>query len=116
MCKSERRLSATPQDDLARLIDRVEKLERHDGTWKLWSILATLVLALALGVGARAQQGQEDLLRAKTIEAEDFLLKGPDGKTRGELTMKDGDPVLQLYGRDRRVLWSTKPTFLIDQR
>ena len=66
-------------DEVQRLIERVGKLEKQNRMWKLGSILAALVLALSVAMATRAQQQHEDTLRAKTVEAEVFLLKDGAG-------------------------------------
>ena len=115
MRKSETGLAA-PQVDLSGLIERVEKLESQNRLWKLGSILAALVLALSVVMGSKAQEQRNEPLRAKTIEAETLLLKDSDGVTRGEWTVTNGVPVLQLYNANGKVLWSTTPSFLIQAR
>jgi hypothetical protein len=109
-------LPAVSEADLRGLIERMGKLERQNRLWKLASILAALVLALSMALGARAQQEHDQPLRAKTVEAETFLLKDSDGVTRGDLTVTNGVPVLQLYNANGKVFWSTTPRLLIQAR
>jgi hypothetical protein len=73
------------------------------------------VLALCVAVGTRAQQ-RDEALRAKTVEAETFLLKDSGGITRGELTVTNGIPVLQLYNATGKVFWSTVPRVVTEVR
>jgi hypothetical protein len=37
-------------------------------------------------------------MRATTVEAQHFLLRDAAGKLMGELAVRDGKPVLELYG------------------
>jgi len=107
---------AVPQVDLSGLIERVEKLESQNRLWKLASVLAALVLALCVAVGTRAQQENNEPLRAKTVETETFLLKDSGGVTRGELTVTNGVPVLQLYNANGKIFWSTTPRVVTELR
>jgi len=115
MHKSETGL-AEPQVDLSGLIERVGKLESQNRLWKVGSILAALALALSVAASTKARQEHDQPLRAKTIEAETLLLKDSGGVTRGEWTVTNGVPVLQLYNANGKVLWSTTPSFLIQAR
>jgi hypothetical protein len=116
MNRSEVGLPAVSEADLQVLIERVGKLERQNRRWKLGSILAAIVLAFSVAAGTRAQQEHDQPLRAKTVEAETFLLKDSDGVTRGDLTVTNGVPVLQLYNANGKVFWSTTPRLLIQAR
>jgi hypothetical protein len=113
---SELGLSAVSEADLQELVERMGRLERQNRRWKLGSILAALVLAFSVAAGARAQQERDQPLRAKTVEAETFLLKDSDGVTRGDLTVTNGVPVLQLYNANGKVFWSTTPRLSIQAR
>ncbi|MGC2331375.1 MAG: hypothetical protein WA581_07975 [Candidatus Acidiferrales bacterium] len=113
---SEVGLSAVAEADWRRLVERMEKLERQNRLWKLGSVLAALVLVLSVALGTRAQQQRDEALRAKTVEAETFLLKDSDGVTRGELTVVNGIPVLQLYNANGKVFWSTVPRVVTEVR
>jgi hypothetical protein len=116
MNRSEVGLSAVPEADLRVLVERVRKLEKRNQLWKLASILAALVLAFSVAAGTKAQQERDESLRAKTVEAETFLLKDSEGVTRGDLTVTNGVPVLQLYNANGKVFWSTTPRVLIQAR
>jgi hypothetical protein len=115
MHKSETGLAA-PQVGLSELIGRVRKLERQNRMWKVGTVLTALVLALAVAAGTKAQQEREDILRAKTVESEDFVLKDATGITRGELTAKDGSSVLRLYNANGTVIFSTAPHVTTESR
>ena len=102
----------TPATELQLLADRIAKLERQNRFWKTGGVLAVLALASLLAVGVRAQQ-EWPTQRAKTIEAEAFVLMDANGVTKGEFGTKGGSPSLQLYGSNGKVIWSTNPRMVI---
>ncbi len=104
----------TPATELQLLADRIAKLERQNRFWKVGGVLAVMALASLLAVGVRAQQEwPRATQRAKTIEAEAFVLTDANGVTKGEFSTKDGNPILQLYGPTGKVIWSTSPRMVI---
>jgi hypothetical protein len=103
----------TSREDRGELAERVEKLERQNRFWKIGAVAAIAALAISLTAtmwaGERVlPRGTEKAFRARTVESEHFVLKDEGGVTRGEFTMTVGGPVLELFGADGRVIWSTK--------
>lgn len=134
--------------DIQSLAARVEKLEAANRRWKSVSAIALLfVISLLLlstrhaervAAAARADRIEPDVLHARTVEAQDFvlkdedghvyarfglspridekLLKGSDGTLR--LLPKDGvqpgQAALQFYDANGRAVWTapTKPQFM----
>jgi hypothetical protein len=93
--------------DLNELVERVHKLERQNRRWKLASFLLLFVVASSLATGLVAQERIEPpLMRAKTVEAQSFLLKDADGIVRGKMNMKAGRPIFELYDQSGKVVWS----------
>jgi hypothetical protein len=89
------------------LLERVRKLERQNRRWKLASFLLLFIVASSLATGLVAQERiAPPLMRAKTIEAQSFLLKDADGNIRGQMMMKAGRPVFELFDQSGRVVWS----------
>lgn len=98
----------TAEVNLQELALRVRALEKQNRRWRLFGLLALLLLGLSLTVGGRAQGPiGPNLLRAKSVEAQGFVLKDVAGNVRAALHMKDDRPVLELYDSFGRVLWST---------
>ena len=98
----------TAEVDLQELALRVRALEKQSRRWKIFSLLALLLLAFSMTTGLRAQGDLEpSLLRAKSVEAQGFALKDFAGNVRAALRMKDSRPVLELYDSFGRVMWST---------
>jgi hypothetical protein len=87
----------------------VNRLERKNRFWKFGGVAAVMALAAALTASAWAQRRNMTPFRSQTVEAEHFVLKDAGGATRGELTMTPRGPVLDLFGPDGRVIWSTSP-------
>ncbi len=104
---------STSREDYGELVCRVKRLERQNWFWRLSGLAAVVALAAAITAGAWAQQyvvppGTQRALRAPTMEAEHFVLKSANGQTEGELTVTPQGPILNLYGMDGRVIWSTR--------
>jgi hypothetical protein len=98
--------------DLNELVERVRKLERQNRRWKLATVLLLFVGASSLATSLLAQQrimppeGVTPLMRAKTVEAQSFLLKDADGNIRGQMNLKADRPTFELYDKNGRVVWS----------
>jgi hypothetical protein len=98
----------TAEVNLHELALRVRVLEKQNRRWKIFSLLALLLLAFSLTVGVRAQGDIEpNLLRAKGVEAQSFVLKDGAGNVRAALRMNGNRPVLELYDAFGHVTWST---------
>jgi hypothetical protein len=93
--------------ELNDLLERVHKLEIQNRRWKLASVVLIFVVASSLATGIVAQERIEPpLMRAKTVEAQTFVLKDVDGNIRGQMNMRAGKPTFELYDRDGKVVWS----------
>jgi hypothetical protein len=103
----------TPATELQLLANRIAKLERQNRFWKIGGMLAALALAALATIGVRAQEWPRPMERAKVIEAGAFVLTDANGVTKGEFSVKDGNPILQLYGPTGKVIWSTNPRMVI---
>lgn len=134
-----------PQTDVQNLAVRIEKLEAANRRWKSASAIALLfVLSLLLlstrhaervAAAARADRADQDVLRVRTVEAQDFVLKDADGQVHARfgltpridekllnapngplyLVPKDGvlpgQAALQFYDDNGHAVWTapTKP-------
>jgi hypothetical protein len=89
------------------LVERIRALEKQTRNWKLLSLLAfALVLASwARGLWAQGRQGQA--APAQAVEAQSFVLKDANGTVRGQLSLRENTPTLELYDASGRVMWST---------
>jgi len=89
------------------LLERIQTLEAQNRRWRLASLLAFLLLAASLAKGLMAQGLQAPQTRMQTIEAQSFLLRDSNGNMRGQLSMKENKPSLDLYDAAGKVIWST---------
>ncbi|HLK32490.1 MAG TPA: hypothetical protein VKT29_05330 [Terriglobales bacterium] len=98
---------------IASLEERLARLEKQGRRWRT----ATLLLLLAVGVLMTAAfSGQNQFDRGfilpphrEGIRARAFLLTDGDGNVHGEWSMQGDQPVLQLFGKDGKVLWVAPP-------
>lgn len=128
--------STTP--NLQSLIARVEKLESQNRRWKLAAAVLTLFSAsLVLGGAKLADRIDPQVIHARSVEAQDFVLKDEDGRVHARLTMTPnkleilgrsvivgpGDdgrtvlfagPALQFYDQNGKLIWTApqKPTLV----
>ena len=93
--------------DLHGMSERIRKLELQNRRWKFASLLVLLVFASSLTMGLMAQERiAPPLVRARTVEANAFLLKDADGSVRGRFVMRASKPILEFYDEGGKVIWS----------
>ena len=91
--------------------ERLSRLERQNRRMKQIGITAATLTAAALFVGQANQPA--DSAAGRVIEAEKFVLRGPDGYLRGEWTAtSNGNALLTMYDRNRnkRSEWAVYPS------
>ncbi len=80
------------------LAARVTKLEASNRRWKAATIVVALFASSLLLMAARpADRTEPPVLRAATMEAQEFVLKGEDGHVYARLTLNSG--VRELVGK-----------------
>jgi len=118
------------QANLDLLAGRVQRLEASNHRWKLLSVLLALSIASLVVMGAKpADRLQPPVVRAATVEAQEFLLKDESGHVYARLSMNPsvaavkqpngrtylvpsdslgipGQPALQFYDERGQVLWT----------
>ena len=137
-------MNSSPSD-VQTLAARVEKLEAANRRWKSSSVIALLsVISMLLlsarhaervAAAARPDRVEPDVLRVRTVEAQDFVLKDLDGHVYGRLGITSsstpmdqngrsvrlydmpvipGQASLQFYDEKGKVVWSapSKPQFM----
>jgi hypothetical protein len=93
--------------DFGELAERVHELERQNCRWKLASFFLVFIVACLLSTGLVAQEKVEPpLMRAKAVEAQSFLLEDADGTVRGQMRMKAGGPIFEVYDQTGNIVWS----------
>jgi len=95
------------EPELEPLVARLEKLEAQNRKWKLASILLGLSsLSLVLMAAKSADHLDPRVVHARTVEAQDFVLKDEDGQVRARLTLN-----ANKFSHDRNILDPTDPTY-----
>jgi hypothetical protein len=98
------------RNDIQQLAGRIAKLERQNRFWKFGGLLALVLLAFSVVAGVHAQETRAQMpMRARTVEAQRFLLKGADGRVLGEWSSTAGGGAIALYSPDGKVIWSSAP-------
>ena len=86
--------------ELQNLVARVEKLESQNRRWRLASALLSLCGVAFLLMGAKpADRFDKQVIRAGTVEAQEFLLKDEDGHVYARLSLNATGRAVQLNGR-----------------
>jgi len=76
------------QTNLDLLASRVQKLEASNRRWKLVnSLLVLLAVSVALMGAKPADRIVPPMVRASTVEAQEFILKGPDDHVYARLSL-----------------------------
>jgi hypothetical protein len=91
---------------------RIDKLERTIRRLKALIVLVLIGAAAALvTTAAPAQRGATyvDSAYRENVEAHNFVLIGRDDKAYGRLYLKGDAPVLELYDRNGKTIWSAPP-------
>jgi hypothetical protein len=121
--------------DLTMLSARVERLEAQSRRWKATSVITVLVLGSLLAMGSgRSDRVDSSTIKARAVEAQEFVLKDADGRVRArlnlptpKLTPLPGPPpgmvyrenpahvlpnqaALQFYDEDGDVVWVAPST------
>jgi hypothetical protein len=116
---------ASTHSDLQALSARLDKLETQARRWKLASVVLALSTALLILIAAKpADRIDSAVIHARTVEAQDFVVKDEDGQIRARLTLnpqgkmrKDMSsppanvnapmgPALQFYDGNGNAIWT----------
>ena len=76
------------------LIQRVEDLERRSRRWKLAALVLLSCLVLLL---AAFDYAQPNLVKARSVEAQNVVLRGADGQMRARMAIGDDGPRLSFF-------------------
>ncbi|HEX4546489.1 MAG TPA: hypothetical protein VH110_09015 [Candidatus Acidoferrum sp.] len=113
-----------PETELHALAARVAKLEAQNGKWKLASLLLALASSSLVLMAARpADHIDPNVIHARTVEAQDFVLKDDDGQVHARLTLNPAikrqlnggrvqimnpafGPALQFYDDKGNAIWT----------
>lgn len=110
--------------ELEILVARVEKLETQNRRWKFTSAVFVFSCVSLVLMGTKAADRIESpAIHAKTVEAQEFILKDSDGKVYGRLSLNTGKWVLsgksvaadvdqaslQFFDERGNVVWTAPP-------
>lgn len=88
------------QANLDLLIARVQKLEVSNHRWKLLNALLVLSIASIVVMGAKpADRLQPNVVRAGSVEAQEFILKNESGHVYARLSLSPSLPKVTQKGR-----------------
>lgn len=96
------------QPELDSLAARLDRLEAQNQKWKSASaVLGLVTLSLLLTAAKPTENMDPAVVRARVVEAQDFLLKGTDGQVHARLHMSGSyAPSLQFYDEKGDIIWS----------
>ena len=120
------------EPDFQALATRMDKLEAQNRKWKLASILLAVSSASLVLVAAKpADRIDPGVIHARTVEAQDFVVKDEDGQIRARLTLNPNKkmemngrsvlimnpafgPALQFYNENGDAIWTApqEPTMI----
>jgi hypothetical protein len=124
---------ASTNSDLQAPSARIDKLETQARRWKLASIvLALSSVSLILVAAKPGDRVDSAVIHARTVEAQDFVVKDEDGQIRARLTLNPRvrmkrdmnspavnmnapmGPALQFYNGDGDAIWTApqEPTMI----
>jgi hypothetical protein len=90
----------SPQANLDLLAARVQKLEASNHRWKLLNALLVLSIASLVVMGAKpADRLQPPVVRAGSVEAQEFILKDETGHVYARLSLNPALPKVIQKGR-----------------
>lgn len=78
-------------------------LAGNGNRWRIASWVLLLLLASVIFLGAHAQSEPP----ARTVEAQEFILKDSGGRVRAKLGMKNDQPVIEFYDEPGSVVWKS---------
>ena len=96
----------TSSNEFSDLSKRVQKLERQNRRWKLGTIVMALVFGSALTMAmAYRQTRKPSVLRAQTIETENFILRSANGQELGRISAASGSGMIELFNDDGHLIF-----------
>lgn len=78
-------------------------LAGNGNRWRIASWVLLILLAIVIFLGAHAQSEAP----ARTVEAQEFILKDSSGRVRAKLGMKNDQSVIELYDEQGSVVWKS---------
>ena len=97
--------------DVSSLALRIAKLERQNHRWRALALVCVILLAGTVLIAARpADMPMPNLVRARSVEAQTFVLRDSNGDVRARLALNNGkDARLTFYDEDGKVIATAPP-------
>ncbi len=86
------------------LIQRMERLERGNRRWKLAALVLLLSCLVLLLAGF--DYPQPFLVKARSVEAQNFVLRDSDGQIRARMAISEDGPRLSFFDEQGNVVSS----------
>src|ERR1700740_651555 len=86
------------------LNERIERIERSNRRWRLAALL--LALGCLVLISAGFDFAQPNVMKARTVEAQSFVLRDADGQIRARMAIGDDGPRLNFYDEQGKVVAS----------
>jgi hypothetical protein len=104
-------------NDVQSLAARMDKLESQNRRWKLATVILGLTSAALIAMAAKpADHYDPNVLRIRSVEAQEFVLKDDDGQVYARLTLNPSistnaiianeGAALQFYDRKGQPTWT----------
>ena len=90
-----------PENELAQ---RIERLEQANRRWKLAALILLLGCLVLLLAGF--DFAQPNLVKARSVEAQSFILRDADGQIRARMAIGDDGPRLSFFDEHGKVVSS----------
>ena len=86
------------------LIQRMERLERGNRRWKLAALVLLLGCLVLLLAGF--DYPQPNLVKARSVEAQSFVLRDADGQIRARMAISESGPRLSFFDEHGNLMLS----------
>jgi hypothetical protein len=86
------------------LLQRAERLEQRIRRWKLAALVLLLVCLVLLLAGF--DYAQPNLVKARSVEAQNFVLRDADGQIRARMAVGEDGPRLSFFDEHGKVISS----------
>ncbi|HET7184304.1 MAG TPA: hypothetical protein VFI82_06440 [Terriglobales bacterium] len=85
-------------------LESLEQMVAERGRWKMTAISLLIALAAVLAQNARADLPYPERVRARTVEAEEVVLKDSSGKVRARMEVQGSAARLVIFDEDGKAI------------
>jgi len=86
------------------LCQRMERVEKSTRRWKLAALLLALLCLVLLVAGF--DFAQPNVMKARSVEAQSFVLRDADGQIRARMAIGDDGPRLSFFDEHGKIVSS----------